>query len=97
MTSEAAERQGCSARIRSNAGHGALPLSGCHGRDPGGCREPGRLPGAAADVGAYHDALFLAAAAPTAMLFVPCRDGLSHNEAEFAEPADIAAGAQVLV
>ena len=30
------------------------------------------------------------------MLFVPCRDGLSHNEAEFTEPADIAAGAQVL-
>jgi N-carbamoyl-L-amino-acid hydrolase len=46
--------------------------------------------------GAYHDALFVAAVAPSAMIFIPCRDGLSHNEAEFAEPSDIAAGAEVL-
>ncbi|MGU3539254.1 allantoate amidohydrolase [Methylobacterium sp. A54F] len=47
--------------------------------------------------GAGHDACNLAAAVPTAMIFVPCRDGVSHNESEFASEADCAAGAQVLL
>jgi N-carbamoyl-L-amino-acid hydrolase len=45
---------------------------------------------------AGHDARQLHELAPTGMIFVPCRDGVSHNEAECAEPADLAAGAQVL-
>ncbi|MGU3541192.1 M20/M25/M40 family metallo-hydrolase, partial [Methylobacterium sp. A54F] len=47
--------------------------------------------------GAGHDACNLAAAVPTAMIFVPCRDGVSHNESESASEADCAAGAQVLL
>lgn len=47
--------------------------------------------------GAFHDALFLARVAPAAMIFVPCRDGLSHNEAEYVEPADAVTGARVLL
>jgi N-carbamoyl-L-amino-acid hydrolase len=47
--------------------------------------------------GAGHDAMNVARVAPTAMIFVPCRDGLSHNEAEYATPADLAAGAHVLL
>jgi len=35
--------------------------------------------------------------APAAMIFVPCRDGLSHNEAEYVEPADAVTGARVLL
>ena len=46
--------------------------------------------------GAGHDACNVARVLPTAMLFVPCRDGISHNEAEDAEPEHLAAGAQVL-
>lgn len=46
--------------------------------------------------GAMHDALFLAAACSTGMIFVPCRGGVSHNPAEFAEPAHLANGARVL-
>ena len=46
--------------------------------------------------GAGHDACHLAAVAPTGLLFVPCRDGISHNEAESAEPEDLAAGCEVL-
>jgi N-carbamoyl-L-amino-acid hydrolase len=46
--------------------------------------------------GAFHDALFIAAICPAGMIFVRCRDGVSHNPSEFAEPADVAAGAQVL-
>jgi N-carbamoyl-L-amino-acid hydrolase len=47
--------------------------------------------------GAGHDSLHTAQFAPTAMIFVPCKDGLSHNEAEAATPADLAAGANVLL
>jgi len=45
---------------------------------------------------AYHDSLFLARIAPTAMLFIPCRDGVSHRPDEYASPQAIADGALVL-
>ena len=47
--------------------------------------------------GAGHDACHVAAKAPAAMIFVPCRDGLSHNEAESIEPPAAARGATVLL
>jgi len=47
--------------------------------------------------GAGHDSAYIARVAPTAMIFVPCAGGLSHNEAESATKADVAAGAQVLL
>ena len=47
--------------------------------------------------GALHDACNVAKIAPTAMVFVPCRDGISHNVAEYASPEDLAAGASVLL
>jgi len=46
--------------------------------------------------GAGHDAGHINHLCPTSMIFVPCERGLSHNEAENAAPADLAAGAQVL-
>ncbi len=47
--------------------------------------------------GAGHDAVYVARTAPTAMIFVPCKDGISHNEIEDAEPAHLEAGANVLL
>jgi N-carbamoyl-L-amino-acid hydrolase len=47
--------------------------------------------------GAGHDAVYMARVAPTAMIFVPCKGGISHNEIEDAEPADLAAGCNVLL
>ncbi len=47
--------------------------------------------------GAAHDAVHLNRVAPTAMIFVPCEGGLSHNELENARPDEIAAGASVLI
>ncbi|MCZ3374708.1 MULTISPECIES: Zn-dependent hydrolase [Rhizobium] len=47
--------------------------------------------------GAFHDALFISRVAPTAMIFVPCRDGISHNEAEFVTSENIETGAKVLL
>ena len=46
--------------------------------------------------GALHDAAVLAPHLPTAMLFVPSRDGISHNPAEFSRVEDIALAARVL-
>ncbi|MBX9934125.1 MAG: Zn-dependent hydrolase [Methylobacterium sp.] len=47
--------------------------------------------------GAQHDACNLADTVPTAMIFVPCKDGISHNPAESATLADCTAGADVLL
>jgi beta-ureidopropionase / N-carbamoyl-L-amino-acid hydrolase len=47
--------------------------------------------------GAGHDSAYIARVAPTTMVFVPCEKGLSHNEAEHAEKADVVAGANVLL
>lgn len=47
--------------------------------------------------GAGHDACHISQVAPTGMVFVPCEGGLSHNEAEHAKPADLAAGTNVLL
>ncbi|MDT4830632.1 N-carbamoyl-L-amino-acid hydrolase [compost metagenome] len=47
--------------------------------------------------GAGHDSVYLARVAPTSMIFVPCEGGISHNEAENAAPADLEAGANVLL
>ena len=46
--------------------------------------------------GAGHDARYMAMHCPSGMVFVPCEDGISHNEAENARPEDIAAGTQVI-
>ncbi|MEE8318077.1 MAG: M20/M25/M40 family metallo-hydrolase, partial [Dehalococcoidales bacterium] len=47
--------------------------------------------------GAGHDAIYIARVAPTAMIFIPCAGGISHNEAEKTEPEQVAAGANVLL
>lgn len=47
--------------------------------------------------GAGHDAVYVARTCPTAMIFVPCEGGISHNEIESATPQDLAAGCDVLL
>jgi N-carbamoyl-L-amino-acid hydrolase len=47
--------------------------------------------------GAAHDAVYISRVAPTAMIFVPCKDGISHNETEDAKPEHLEAGANVLL
>jgi N-carbamoyl-L-amino-acid hydrolase len=46
--------------------------------------------------GAGHDAVHTATIIPTAMIFTPCKDGLSHNEEESIQPDEAEAGTQVL-
>jgi N-carbamoyl-L-amino-acid hydrolase len=45
---------------------------------------------------AYHDSSFMAVIAPVAMLFIPCRGGVSHRPDEYASPEWIAGGVHVL-
>ncbi len=45
---------------------------------------------------AYHDCLFMAVICPAAMIFIPCRDGVSHRPDEYSAPEDIVAGIEVL-
>jgi N-carbamoyl-L-amino-acid hydrolase len=45
---------------------------------------------------AYHDSSFMAVIAPIAMIFIPCRNGVSHRPDEYAAPVDIERGARVL-
>ena len=47
--------------------------------------------------GAGHDAVYLSRVAPTGMIFVPCKDGISHNEIEDAKQDELAAGCDVLL
>ncbi|EPJ7722107.1 M20/M25/M40 family metallo-hydrolase [Klebsiella pneumoniae] len=47
--------------------------------------------------GAGHDAVYMSYLAPTGMIFIPCKDGISHNEIEYASPEHVAAGANVLL
>jgi N-carbamoyl-L-amino-acid hydrolase len=47
--------------------------------------------------GAGHDAQMFAPNCPTAMIFVPSRNGISHNVAEYTEPKHLQAGADVLL
>ena len=47
--------------------------------------------------GAGHDAVYMARVAPTAMIFVPCKDGISHNEIEDAKSEHLEAGCNVLM
>ena len=46
--------------------------------------------------GAGHDAMHMAAICPSAMVFIPCRNGLSHHVEEWAEPAAVTRGARVV-
>ncbi len=45
---------------------------------------------------AYHDTSFIAPIAPVAMIFIPCRNGVSHRPDEYSTPESIALGTRVL-
>ena len=47
--------------------------------------------------GAGHDAVYMSMLAPTGMIFIPCKDGISHNEIEDTLPEQVTAGANVLL
>ena len=47
--------------------------------------------------GAAHDTMSVAGRVPSAMVFVPCKEGISHSPEEDADPADAALGAEIIL
>lgn len=47
--------------------------------------------------GAAHDTMCIAPLVPSAMVFVPCRGGVSHSPAEYASPADAAVAVEIVL
>jgi N-carbamoyl-L-amino-acid hydrolase len=47
--------------------------------------------------GAAHDAMSIARIAPSQLVFIPCRDGVSHNPAEYASPDQVGAGCDAVL
>ena len=45
---------------------------------------------------AYHDSLFMATLAPTSMIFIPCKGGMSHRPEEYSSPKEIEKGIKTL-
>ena len=90
---EIARRRGINREMEVTESIGACPL------DERLCK---RLAGAAREPivtsvsGALHDSAIIAPHVPTAMLFIPSRDGISHNPAEFSRIEDLAAAAELL-
>lgn len=70
--------------------------SACVGAVEAGAKALG-LPAMPIISGAGHDSCYISRVAPTGMIFVPCADGISHNEIESATPEDVAAGCDVLL
>lgn len=47
--------------------------------------------------GVGYNAVYMAGLTPTGMIFITCKDGISHNETEYASPEHVEAGANVLL
>jgi allantoate deiminase len=94
---EAAERSGLTATYRQRQALPATPL------DEGVVRALEEAASATGEPfmlmasGAAHDTMCVADHVPSAMVFVPCKDGISHSPAEDADPADAALGAEVIL
>jgi hydantoinase/carbamoylase family amidase len=97
FASEAAERRGMTAELQQRQTLAATPLDG---------RTVSALEAAAIETdepfmlmpsGAAHDTMCVAERVPSAMAFVPCRDGISHSPLESASPADAALAAEIIL
>ncbi len=93
----AAARRGMSAEVVQRQ---TLPATPMDARIVAALEDAARATGEPATTmasGAAHDTMCVADHAPTAMLFVPCKDGISHSPLEDAKPADAALAAEVVL
>lgn len=96
LPSAVAERRGCRAAVKRLSDSPVTPFDETIIDLIDRKRQDLNLPGRRMPSGAGHDAMYMPPLAPTGMIFVPCVDGISHNEAEDALPADLTAGTRVL-
>jgi hydantoinase/carbamoylase family amidase len=93
----AAERRGMSARTVQRQTLPATPLdAGVVGALEAAAAASGE-PWTTMHSGAAHDTMCVAERVPSAMVFVPCKDGISHHPAEEADPADAALAAEIIL
>jgi OHCU decarboxylase len=97
LATEICRRRGLTCEIGLTEAINACPLNAplCQ-RISTAARLAGESPLPITVSGALHDSAVIAPHVPTAMLFVPSRDGISHNPAEFSRVEDIAAAARVV-
>ena len=94
---EAAERRGISAEYRERQSLSVTPLDE---RVVGALEEAAKVSGEPymrMPSGAAHDTMCVAERVPSAMVFVPCEEGISHSPEEKADPADAALGAEIML
>jgi hydantoinase/carbamoylase family amidase len=94
---EAAERRGMSAEYAQRQTLSATPLDGRVVAALEEAAEASGEPYMAMHSGAAHDTMSIADRVPSAMVFIPCKDGISHSPEEDAEPADAALGAEIML
>ena len=93
----AAEQRGMTAEYVQRQTLSATPLDGRVAGALEGAAEASGEPYTMMHSGAAHDTMSIADRVPSAMIFVPCKDGISHSSEEDAEPADAALGAEVML
>jgi allantoate deiminase len=94
---DAARKRGMSAEYRERQSLPATPMDQrIVGALEDAARETGE-PYMRMHSGAAHDTMCVADRVPTAMVFVPCKDGISHHPAEEASPADAALAAEIIL
>jgi len=94
---EAARRRGLTATYRQRQ---TLPATPMDARIVAALEEAAKAtgePSMTMPSGAAHDTMCVSDHAPTAMVFVPCKDGISHSPLEDASPADAALAAEIIV
>jgi hydantoinase/carbamoylase family amidase len=94
---EAAERRDMSAEYAQRQTLSATPLDGRVVAALEEAAEASGEPYMAMHSGAAHDTMSIADRVPSAMVFIPCKDGISHSPEEDAEPADAALGAEIML
>jgi hydantoinase/carbamoylase family amidase len=94
---EVAERRGMRAEYAQRQTLSATPLDGRVVAALEEAAEASGEPYMAMHSGAAHDTMSIADRVPSAMVFVPCKDGISHSPEEEADPADAALGAEVML
>ncbi len=94
---EAARRRGMTAEYRERQALSPVALSGGIVGALQAAAEGSGEPFVRMHSGAAHDTMSIAGRVPSAMVFVPCRDGISHSPEEEADPADAALGAEIML
>ncbi len=94
---EAAEKRGMNAAYSQRQALPVTPLDQRVVNALESAAEASGEPYASMNSGAAHDTMSIAERVPSAMVFVPCKDGISHAPEEDADPADAALGAEVML